>query len=127
MSKAQIEIDLPDGQELVEIEQHGDTISSGDGNGVIGHVFFTAITRKAWQWPSWLLYDWLAENANGTIALGYGEPLMVKSKWVVKVADNDMAPFRFSYVYRNDYNFNLPPSTDWTKSLRLNPNRRSTS
>lgn len=127
MSKSQIEIDLPIGCELDQVVDQA-TYMVGEMDHY-SRLIITLIVdvKKTWEWPSWLLYHWLAENENGTIALGYGEPLMVESKWVVKVADNDMAPFRFSYVYRSDYNFNLPPCTDWKKSLRLNPNRRSIS
>lgn len=124
MSRAQIEFEITDGHELERVIQQ----SCRDGHDDTRKIITLVVeVKKAWQWPSWLLYDWLAENENGTIALGYGEPLMVGSKWVVKVADNDMAPCRFSYVYRSDYNFNLPRCTDFRKSLRLNPNRKSTS
>lgn len=119
MTRAQIEIDIPDDYEIVEIEQQGDTISSGDGNGVIGHVFFTAITRKAWQWPAWLKCDWVARNENGRIAIGNGKAHALQKVW------GPSADGGVDYVEADYLEINLPPCTDWRQSLRLNPNREA--
>lgn len=125
MKRVQVLVDIPDGYELacdmLRVPVEGE-LFVGNGDCVVmahgDHAIPRVIIRQAWKWPSWLKCRWVARNANGLLALGFGDAVR-----------DDSFCFWFSNLGANKYwivaeptlDINLPAS-DWQKSLRINPN-----
>ena len=123
MKRVQVWTEIPDDVELacdtLRVPREGDGIISGSGDLVFagaGHAMPRVIVRPAWQWPSWLLCDWVAQNKSGRIAMGCGDPILLSELWSWSGCG------RIDFVDSDLLAINLPPCTDWKQSLRLNPN-----
>lgn len=120
MPRAQIEIDIPDDCEICK----GPVFSSALWNDDIrarpetGVIHFHVVVCRKWQWPNWLLCDWIAEGREGEVTLGCGTPTIGSSIWYSE---------RYRTLTSKFLALNLPPCTDWRQSLRLNPNREAKS
>lgn len=127
MPRTQIEIDIPDGYELacdhMRHPKAGDWFLDSTDLSVVqspcDRVGLRVIVRPAWQWPAWLKCDWVAQNKDGRIAIGTGQPEILERIWGA-VPDGEV-----DYVDAKCIAINLPPCTDWRQSLRLNPNREA--
>lgn len=120
MPRATIEIDIPDDCEICK----GPVFSSALWNDDIrarpetGVIHFHVVVCRKWQWPNWLLCDWVARNQNGSLVLGFGEHAIDGQCHYSWGGGRD-----YSVVDERAIGINLPPCTDWRQSLRLNPNR----
>lgn len=118
MPKAQIEIDIPDGQELVKVTHTHDVGSWECTNGnykVVAHVEIEI--RPAWQWPSWLKAAAIVRTCGGTWMACDSLPRLDDR------FDNWIHAGRYCMIDQTILDFTPPPCTDYRQSLRLNPNR----
>ena len=84
----------------------------------VDHDTPRVIVRKGWEWPPWLLCDWVARNADGKLTLGVGAYVIGTHAFY--------APPPGSAVIASEslLAINLPPASDWPQSLRINPQRK---
>lgn len=120
MSRAQIEIDIPDGYELVKVREQAHRFFDDELADCRLLVSLIVGVRPVWQWPAWLKCDWVARNQNGSLVLGYGEHATDGQYHF-----SNAGGCHYSVVDERAVDINLPPCTDWRQSLRLNPNREA--
>lgn len=132
MSKALVEVELPDGWELAEpamrLPLSGDYWLSPNGVQVMKAtsqeevaenviVCWTreprVILRPAWQWPTWIKAPWIARTEGGSWWAFQGEPTLETYHWI----GNTVTQLDPKY-----FDFTPPPCDDWRTSKRKNPN-----
>ena len=122
MTKQQItiEVDVPEGWEFVRYgmpkagEHWLDGVSAVHCAGFDYQDTGCIIVQKAWQWPAWLKYSWLAMDRNERWWAYENEP---------NVFDRDIwyaGGDRFE-VSHKAIEFTPPPCTDWRQSKRRRP------
>ena len=111
--KLDIELEVPEGYECVRA-----VLDSGERIDPDEHLLITrriiVIGKKPWQWPEWLLAEWIAMDRGGEWVAYMGEPKQGNTVWL---GEN---PRQLSSGH---YDFTPPPCTDWKQSKRRNPNK----
>lgn len=124
--KVQVTIDIPDGWELAEPEMrpvkqgesylHGRLVMPWDL--IEPSSWPHPILRRSWTWPAWLKARWIAMDKNGLWWATQSRPILtieMDSWW----EGGPAITLRTGW-----FDFTPPPCTDWTQSLRENPNWR---
>lgn len=109
MPKQMVEIDVPDGYELVANSRRYISVDE-----IRWDVVFTL--RQSWQWPSWLNGKWLFMVPSGEWYASESEPLLRcnQENWDIVRGGACSLSERF-------FDFTPPTCTDWKTSLRKNP------
>jgi hypothetical protein len=129
--KVQVTIDVPEGWELTDLEpvaiDYDQWFINPDGIVERWDIRSTPScgkyfrVRRAWQWPAWLeKAAAIAMDESGDWYAYEAVPKRYEGAW--DSLDGDLLGMcEFSGILPD---FTPPPCDDWTKSLRLNPNRK---
>ena len=118
--KVQIEVEIPDGHELVSHRLN--SICDNISHGLEERAYYVysrpakpfVINGKPADWPEWLTADYVAKDKNGNV-FGYvgGQPHQGIDQW---------DSLGFSQMISEFTAIDIPG--DWTQSKRENPNRK---
>lgn len=112
--KLSIELEVPYGYECVRA-----VLDSGERLAPDEHLLITrriiVIGKKPWQWPEWLLAEWIAMDEDGEWWSHESEPYIDDHIWN---SAEGMVLINSKHVA-----FTPPFCTDWTRSKRRNPNK----
>jgi hypothetical protein len=120
--KVQIEIEIPDGHELVSHRLN--SICDNISHGLEERAYYVysrpakpfVILGKPADWPEWLTADYVAKDKNEKV-FGYvvGQPYQRIDQWESQEGNSQMLS-EFTAI-------DIPG--DWTQSLRENPNHKN--
>jgi len=116
IQKIELEIDIPDKFEFIRVGPRDSRVEGEFAHQYIraNGIEYAVFVRKAWQWPEWLLADWIAMNRSGKW-FAYADKPKRTDFWyftgerLLSLTDNPAVAFE------------PPPCNDWKKSARQNP------
>ena len=121
MAKQMVEVEVPDGWEVVEYRRprmgdHYLRAGLGIQMAPCDFEYERIIVRKAWQWPAWLKAAWIAMDLDGEWYAWSKLPRIAcnTDHWY---DGGDLQALNPELV-----DFTPPPCDDWRQSLRKNPN-----
>lgn len=126
MAKQMIEIDVPDGYEVVDYRKPcpgEEYLSAVDGRvRRVESIFVDVrpIVRPAWKWPKWLKAPWIALDSDGEWCTHRHEPFV---RYGLYWDDGHGAA---THLDADLFDFTPPPCTEWKQSKRRNPNYEAT-
>lgn len=110
MPKQLVEIDVPEGCEIVESKTYMD-VEDASRLKVIVKI------REAWQWPEWIKSGtWMAMDGNGTWWLYNCEPMISGGAWCC-----DGSALETGRKFLKFIDLDPPPCDDWRTSKRQKP------
>lgn len=118
MAKVQIEIEIPDGHEVVDVIpdvsiyedqpcQNRYTIESRPAKPFL-------INGVPSDWPDWLTCDWITKDADGDLYFHYREPKIERDGWYSSSGNY--------YLDKSLIAIDIPGN--WMQSKRENPRRK---
>ena len=124
MTRVQIWHTIPDGYELacadLRFPKAGEWYLNREHVACLATVdqdVERVIVRKVWEWPPWLLCEWVARNADGTLTMGVGNyrlgPFAI---YATATGCGLIVPLSMLAI-------NLPLTSDWRQSMRMNPKK----